>query len=150
MSHEPDWNLGVETVLVRNNLGESTKGAHAPAPLATPIYTSSTFVLSSCEQGKELSNSHAEANICMITPVERNITLTISCFQGGYLYSRWGNPTADSACAVLARLEGAAGSMLFSSGCGAINTALFSFLKAGDHLVCVQGVGRGNCLTCDV
>ena len=51
------------------------------------------------------------------------------------MYSRWGNPTADSACHVLTQLEGAAGSLLFSSGCGAISTVLFSFLKAGDHMV---------------
>lgn len=57
--------------------------------------------------------------------------------QNGYLYSRWGNPTADSACDVLAKLEGAAGSILFASGCAAITTTLFSFLKAGDHLVTI-------------
>lgn len=55
--------------------------------------------------------------------------------QDGYLYSRWGNPTVDSACDVLTKLEGAAGSILFASGCSAITTTLFSFLKAGDHLV---------------
>lgn len=51
------------------------------------------------------------------------------------MYSRWGNPTADSACGTLSKLEGAAGSILFASGCAAISTTLFSFLKAGDHLV---------------
>ena len=51
------------------------------------------------------------------------------------MYSRWGNPTADSACDVIANLEGAAGSILFASGSAAISTVLFSFLKAGDHMV---------------
>lgn len=69
-------------------------------------------------------------------PVPYSIAVLI--LQDGYLYSRWGNPTADSASCVLARLEGAAGSLLFSSGCAAITTTLFSFLKAGDHMVCLQ------------
>ena len=55
--------------------------------------------------------------------------------QTGYLYTRWGNPTVDAAADVIARLEGAAGTLLFSSGCAAITTALISFAKAGDHIV---------------
>ena len=61
--------------------------------------------------------------------------ITATVLQNGYLYQRWGNPTADAAADVIAQLEGAAGTMLFSSGMAAINTTLFSYLKAGDHLV---------------
>ena len=39
----------------------------------------------------------------------------VPALQTGYLYSRWGNPTVDAAADTIARLEGAAGSLLFSS-----------------------------------
>lgn len=117
-----DWELDLETVLVKRNLDDATKGSHEPRPLVTPIYTSSTYLLESAKEGEMLSMNHA---------------------KDGYLYSRWGNPTADSASCVLARLEGAAGSLLFSSGCAAITTTLFSFLKAGDHMVINQPVYGG-------
>ena len=55
--------------------------------------------------------------------------------QTGYLYTRWGNPTVDAAAEVIARLEGAKGTLLFASGCAAITTSLLSFAKAGDHIV---------------
>ena len=55
--------------------------------------------------------------------------------QDGYLYSRWGNPTVDAAASVIADLEGAAGTLLFASGMSAIVTTLFTFLRAGDHIV---------------
>ena len=55
--------------------------------------------------------------------------------QDGYLYSRWGNPTVDAAASVITSLEGAAGTLLFSSGMSAIVTTLFTFLRAGDHAV---------------
>ena len=55
--------------------------------------------------------------------------------QNGYMYTRWGNPTVDAAANTLARLEGAAGSLLFSSGMAAIVTSMLTFLKSGDHVV---------------
>ena len=55
--------------------------------------------------------------------------------QTGYLYSRWGNPTTDATADVIARLEGAKGTVMFASGCAAISTALITFLKSGDHVV---------------
>ena len=55
--------------------------------------------------------------------------------QTGYLYTRWGNPTVDAAADVIARLEGAKGTLLFASGCAAITTSLLAFAKAGDHIV---------------
>lgn len=113
----PDWELRTETVLVRRNYEECMRGTRAPRPLVPPIYASSTYVLESAEAGEVLSNSNA---------------------ANGYLYQRWGNPTADAAADVIAQLEGAAGTMLFSSGMAAINTTLFSYLKAGDHLVACQ------------
>ena len=55
--------------------------------------------------------------------------------QGGWLYSRWINPTTDAAAQALNSLEGGHGTLLFSSGMAAISTALFAVLKSGDHVV---------------
>ncbi|MGK9165287.1 PLP-dependent transferase [Inquilinus limosus] len=53
---------------------------------------------------------------------------------GGRGYSRDDNPTYLQAEALLARLEGGAGAMLFASGMAAI-AALFQALAPGDHVV---------------
>ena len=58
--HTPGWELDLETVLVRRNLDETTKGSHEPRPLITPIYNSSTYVLESAKEGEMLSNSQAK------------------------------------------------------------------------------------------
>ena len=55
--------------------------------------------------------------------------------QGGYVYSRLGNPTCQAAEVVINDLEGGAGSLTFSSGMSAISTALTCLLKTGDHMV---------------
>ena len=41
----------------------------------------------------------------------------------------------DAAADVIKRLEGAEGTLLFSSGCGAISSCMLTFVKAGDHMV---------------
>lgn len=55
-------------------------------------------------------------------------------YSSGYGYTRPDNPTYDEAQGVLARLEGGAGCILFSSGMAAA-TALVQALLPGDHVV---------------
>src|SRR5687768_2101216 len=50
-------------------------------------------------------------------------------------YRRFGNPTAAAAARVIADLEGAEDAIVFGSGMGAISSALFAVLRAGDHVV---------------
>ena len=57
-------------------------------------------------------------------------------FQSGYIYGRLGNPTCEAAECAINALEGGAGTLVFASGMAAISSALFGFLKAGDHVVC--------------
>lgn len=45
---------------------------------------------------------------------------------------------------MIASLEGAAGTLLFSSGMSAIITTLFTFLRAGDHAVSEAGISLGE------
>jgi cystathionine gamma-synthase len=55
-------------------------------------------------------------------------------YPGGRVYSRADNPTYDAAEALLASLEGAAGTMLFASG-QAASAALFQSLAPGDGIL---------------
>lgn len=52
-----------------------------------------------------------------------------------YLYARWTNPTVRQLEQRLAGLEGAEDALATATGMAAITGTLFTFLKAGDHLV---------------
>lgn len=92
-------------------------GGHHRDPLSgaltTPIYKTSTFVFDSAEQGG------------------RRFALE----EGGYIYSRLGNPTNSQLEEKVAILEGAEACVSTASGIGAITSALWTALKAGDHVV---------------
>ncbi|OPJ56428.1 methionine gamma-lyase [Alkalithermobacter paradoxus] len=103
-----------------NNKGFATKAIHAgytkdpvSGSLATPIYQTSTYIFDSAEQGG------------------RRFALE----EGGYIYTRLGNPTLTQLEEKLAALEGAEASMAVASGMGAITSALWTALRAGDHMI---------------
>ncbi|MBI6872981.1 methionine gamma-lyase [Clostridium aciditolerans] len=81
--------------------------------LATPIYQTSTFIFDSAEQG---GNRFAGQ-------------------ENGYIYTRLGNPTCTEVEEKLALLEGGEAAVATGSGMGAISSALWTALKAGDHVV---------------
>ncbi|KAL9974389.1 hypothetical protein ACROYT_G011413 [Oculina patagonica] len=97
------------------------KPVEEPRPINVPIFSSSTFKLSSVAHAEELASGKA-----------------------GWLYSRWINPTTDAASQALNSLEGGHGTLLFSSGMAAISTALFAVLKSGDHVVAPKMVYSGT------
>ena len=100
-------------------MGFATKAIHAgntantPGTLATPIYQTSTFYFDSAEQGGRRFAGE----------------------EGGYIYSRLGNPTTKVLEDKIAMLEGGQAAAAMSSGMGAISSALWTLLKAGDHVV---------------
>lgn len=101
-------------------LGFATKAIHGGSledknsgSLATPIYATSTFIFDSAEQGG------------------RRFALE----EPGYIYSRLGNPTNTVVEEKVAILEGGEACMSAASGMGAISAALWTALKAGDHVV---------------
>ena len=101
-------------------MGFSTNQIHAarpepvgPAPLATPIYQTSTYIFANTQQGA--------ARFALEEP--------------GYIYTRLHNPNSDEAAARIAMLEGAEAGMLTASGMGAITATLWTLLKTGDHIV---------------
>jgi len=92
--------------------------------VATPIYTSSTYILDNAAHGAALSN---RTDLDGASP---------------YFYTRWGNPTNDVAEQAITNLEGGHASFDTASGMAAISTALVSFLKVNDHIIapeCVYG-----------
>lgn len=102
------------------NAGFSTKAIHGGhkkdsqyGALATPIFQTSTFIFDSAEQGGKRFAGE----------------------EGGYVYSRLGNPTVAEAEEKVALLEGGEAAVAAASGMGAISSALWTALKAGDHMV---------------
>ena len=100
-------------------MGFATKAIHAGntenthGTLATPIYQTSTFYFDSAEQGGRRFAGE----------------------EGGYIYSRLGNPTTKVLEDKIAMLEGGEAAAAMSSGMGAISAALWTLLKAGDHVI---------------
>lgn len=62
----------------------------------------------------------------------------------GYVYARYGNPTVGMFEDRLASLEGAEACFATASGMAAVNAAMFSQLKAGDHVVAARAL-FGSC-----
>ena len=55
-----------------------------------------------------------------------------------YSYSRVGNPTTDVAERKIAALEGGDGALCFSSGMGAISSAIMHYVRAHSHVIMVD------------
>lgn len=62
-----------------------------------------------------------------------------------FIYARYGNPTTRMFEDRIARLEGAEDAFATASGMAAINGALMSIAKAGDHIVAARAL-FGSCL----
>jgi O-succinylhomoserine sulfhydrylase len=62
-----------------------------------------------------------------------------------FIYARYGNPTVRMFEERIAALEGAEDAFATASGMAAVNGALFSGLKAGDHVVSAKAL-FGSCL----
>jgi len=94
-------------------LVHSGKESNKHGALATPIYQTSTFVFDSAEQGGS----------------------RFALEEGGYIYSRLGNPTTTEIEKKIADLEGAQSAVATSSGMGAISSVMWSLLEVGDHIL---------------
>jgi len=100
--------------------GFGTLAIHAGNPekethgaLAMPIYQSSTFYFDSCEQGGRRFAGE----------------------EGGYIYTRLGNPTTTVLEEKVAALEGAEAAVAVGSGIGAVSSCLWTIAGAGKHIV---------------
>ncbi len=104
-------------------LGFATRAIHLnhdphehEGALVPPIYLTSTFAFESTEQGRQRFAGES----------------------AGYIYSRVGNPTVALLESRLADLEGGAAALCTASGMGAITSAIYSLVQAGDEIVADQ------------
>ncbi len=112
-----DWNT--RTTLVHAGIRRSQYGEVAEA-----IFLTQGFVYDSAEQ--------AEARFVEAGPDE-------------FIYARYGNPTVRMFEERIAALEGAEDAFATASGMAAVNGALTSMLRAGDHVVSSRAL-FGSCL----
>lgn len=104
----------METALIHHGyISEEHKGSLTP-----PLFQTSTFTFETAQQG--------EASFAGVDP--------------SYIYSRLGNPTVKLFEERMAVLEGGEEALAFGSGMAAISATLIGFLKAGDHIICSNGL----------
>ena len=89
------------------------KHENSAGALTTPIYQTSTFEFATVEQGGRRFAGQ----------------------EAGYIYTRLGNPTVTSVEEKVAALEGGEAALGTAAGMGAISSALWSSVVAGDEIV---------------
>ncbi len=112
-----DWKT--RTKLVHEGTRRSQYGE-----VAEPIFLTQGFVYDSAEQA---AGRFEEAG------------------EDEFIYARYGNPTVRMFEERIAALEGAEDAFATASGMAAVNAALTSMLKAGDHVVSARAL-FGSCL----
>ena len=108
-----DDDYGFDTRAVRAGFERTAFGEHTE-----PMFLTSSFVHDSAAHAAAKFAGEAE----------------------GFIYSRFGNPTVRLFEERLAALEGADDCRATASGMSAIMSVLVSLTRAGDHVVCSQGV----------
>lgn len=91
-------------------------------PLTTPVYETTTFVFENAAEVRAYNEGRSSR----------------------FLYSRYANPSVLAVEQKIARLEGADGALLFSSGQAATATTLMALLSAGDEVVCSAAIYGGT------
>ncbi|MFS0864525.1 methionine gamma-lyase [Fredinandcohnia sp. 179-A 10B2 NHS] len=86
--------------------------------LTPPLYQTSTFTFETAEQGED----------------------RFAGVEGGFIYSRLGNPTVRLLEERIALLEGGEAGLAFGSGMAAVSAILLALTKSGDHILCSQGL----------
>ena len=85
----------------------------ADASVTAPIHYSATFKARDAADFAEMANAPRHTGF----------------------YTRYGNPTHERVCAILAELEGTETALLTASGMGAISTTVLALVSAGDHVI---------------
>ena len=87
-----------------------------------PIHMATTYYLGTAEEGASLFTGERD----------------------GFVYNRWGSPNQTMLEEKVAALEGAEAALATATGMAAISTAMFSVLKAGDHVVATDALYSGT------
>ncbi|MYL69578.1 methionine gamma-lyase [Halobacillus litoralis] len=104
----------IETAMIHND----EKTGKYDGSLTTPIFQTSTFSFSSAAEGERRFAGEEE----------------------GYIYTRLGNPTVRTLENRIATLEGGDRGLAFASGMAAVSAVLIALTKAGDHVLCSNGL----------
>lgn len=91
-------------------------------PVFRPVYAATTFTFESAAQLRAFNNGERD----------------------GYLYTRYANPTIESAEEKLAAIENAERALLFASGQAATSALLLGLLQSGDEIACAANVYGGT------
>jgi cystathionine beta-lyase/cystathionine gamma-synthase len=109
----------------RHKFHQETESVHGGAslekrnaPMAQPIYQTSTFQVTDSEQQLRATDTDM-------------------------FYTRYGNPTHTAVEARIAELEGTDAALLFASGMNAITTSILALAKSGDHIVAQRDIYGG-------
>ena len=70
--------------------------------------------------------------------------LTMESQEPPFAYARWGNPTTRALEAKLAALEGGEAALALATGMAAVSALIFTFLKAGDHIIASEVCYAGS------
>ncbi|MDM5190327.1 methionine gamma-lyase [Bacillus sp. DX4.1] len=104
----------METELIHHGYNPTLhKGSLTP-----PLFQTSTYTFETAQQG-EASFAGQDAS---------------------YIYSRLGNPTVELFEDRMAALERGEAALAFGSGMASISATLLAFLRAGDHIICSNGL----------
>jgi cystathionine beta-lyase/cystathionine gamma-synthase len=108
--------LQPETLAVRVGRGD------AEGSLAPVLWTTSTFVSGSIDEGHAMATSTTATRF----------------------YTRYGNPTVRAFEDAIAELEGAEAARAFASGMGALSAVVLGLCSSGDHLVAQRQLYAGT------
>lgn len=86
--------------------------------LVPPLFQTATYTFPTAEEGKRRFAGESE----------------------GYIYTRLGNPTVKVLEDRIAALENGEAALAFGSGMAAVSATLFHLTKAGDHILCSEGI----------
>lgn len=104
----------IETTLIHHGYD----AAEHKGSLTPPLFQTSTYTFETAQQGEA----------------------SFAGEDSAYIYSRLGNPTVELFEERMAALEEGEAALAFGSGMAAISGTLLAFLKAGDHIVCSNGL----------
>jgi cystathionine beta-lyase/cystathionine gamma-synthase len=91
-------------------------------PLTTPIYETTTFVFESAAEVQRYQEGRSQQ----------------------FLYSRYANPTVQSAEVKIAALEQGEAALIFGSGMAATATTVIALTKQGDEVLCSAAIYGGT------
>jgi methionine-gamma-lyase len=101
-------------IIHAGNQVDPTTGA-----VSIPIYQSSTFAFKNADHGAASFRGDPE---------------------GGFIYTRLGNPTIQALESSVAILERGCGGLACATGMAAVNLVYYALLSQGDHIVCTESL----------